>query len=481
MNVFTLAPLFMAGIAFFVGFYHLLLYSRLKQQKAHLLFALACIVVVIYDILCTGLYNSGNLTEGISWGRWQPMALHIFALFFLWFAIEFTSNKGRKIPMACTIYYLAVTVVGLADLPGMFYDPTQTSIKVITLPFGTSITYYEFGPGYFSDIDGVISLATMVYVMWLAIHFYRSGHPQDARPLILVQSLFFIGAINDIIVASFGVYQFIYLVEYTYMAMVLFMTYVLSRSVVNSAVMEEVLQHHLDETIKISDMKSNLITFASHELKTPLVPIIGWVELIQKRLKEGSSLDSIIEKEDIDSIAHAADRLSKIVDNLLDVGRLEYGKIDLRKDKVFITDILANAIKEVQELAKARNITIENQAAKVQLNLDAFRIEEVIQNILSNAIKYSPLDTRVTITSEQNEEFYILSVRDQGYGFTAEELRNVWQPFSTTYLRKKNFDSLGTGVGLYLSKRFIALHGGKIEITSPGPDQGANVKIFLPL
>ncbi len=480
MNFFTLAPLFMAGIAAFVGFYHLLIYSRLKQRRAHLFFALSCIIISFYDILCTGLYNSGSVEEGILWARWQPTTLHLLAVFFLWFAIEFTSHEARKIPMACTLYFLAVTILGLMDLPGMFYDPAQTSIKVITSPFGFSIIYYEFGPGYLSDIDGVTNLVTMAYIMWFAIKFYRAGHPQDARPLILVQLLFFLGAINDIMVAL-GVYQFIYLVEYTYMAMVLFMTFVLSRSVVNSAVMEEVLQHHLDETIKISDMKSNLITFASHELKTPLVPIIGWVDLIKKGLNAGKNLDSLIGTEAIDSISHSADRLSKIVDNLLDVGRLEYGKIDLRKDKVFITDLLANAIKEVQDLAKERNITIENLATKVSLDLDAFRIEEVLQNILSNSIKYSPPDTRVTITSEQNEEFYILSVRDQGYGFTAEELRNVWQPFSTTYLRKKNFESLGTGVGLYLSKKLLLLHGGKIELTSPGPDQGATVKIFLPL
>ncbi len=481
MNLLTITPFFMAGIAFFVGFYHLLIYSRLKQQRAHLFFALACIVVSFYDILCTGLYNSESVEEGFLWARLQPTALHLLGVFFLWFAIEFTSYKARKLPLAFTFYFLAVTILGLINLPGMFYDPTQTSIKVITLPFELSIIYYEFGPGYLSDLDAVIMLATMAYIMWLGIKFYRAGHPQDARPLILVQFLFFFGAVNDLMVASFGVYQFIYLVEYTYMAMVLFMTFVLSRSVVNSAVMEEVLQHHLDETIKISDMKSNLITFASHELKTPLVPIIGWVDFIQKSLEKGQKLDSLVGKEEIASIAHSAVRLSKIVDNLLDVGRLEYGKIDLRKEKVFITDLLANATKEVQELAKERNITIENLASKVQINLDAFRIEEVLQNILSNAIKYSPPDTRVTITSEQDSEYYILSVRDQGYGFTAEELRDVWKPFSATYLRKKNFESLGTGVGLYLSKKFLLLHGGKIELTSPGPDQGSNVKIFLPL
>ncbi len=480
MNILTIAPAFMAGIAIFVGFSHLLLYSRLQQRRAHLYFALACLVVGFYDILCTGLYHSESTDEGILWGRFQPSALHLLAIFFLWFTIEFCSHKARKFPIGLTLYYITVTALGLGYLPGLFYDPTQASIKVITLPFDLSITYFEFGPGYLSYIDALISLVTMAYIMWFAIKFYRSGHPQDARPLIIVQLLFFLGAINDIMVASFGVYQFIYMFEYTYLAMILFMTYVLSRSVVNSAVVEEALHHHLDEITKISDMKSNLITFASHELKTPLVPIIGWVDLIQKKLNEGRSLDSLIGKEDIDSIAHAADRLLKIVDNLLDVGRLEYGKIDLKKDKVSITDLLANAIKEVQELAKTRKITIENLATKVSLDLDSFRIEEVLQNILSNAIKYSPPDTRVTIISEQNEEFYILSVRDQGYGFTAEELRNVWQPFSTTYLRKKNFESLGTGVGLYLSKKFLLLHGGKIELTSPGPDQGSTVKIFLP-
>ncbi|OLS13839.1 MAG: sensory transduction histidine kinase [Promethearchaeota archaeon CR_4] len=243
---------------------------------------------------------------------------------------------------------------------------------------------------------------------------------------------------------------------------------------------EIALKELLEKSLQISEMKSNLITFASHELKTPLVPIMGWSELIENSLKKGKSLDKMINLGDIESITRSAKKLSKIIDNFLDVGRIQSNRMELHKNEQSTADLMERAIESVTPLAKTFNITIHNDLQNQSLYIDGFRIEEVFTNILSNAIKYSPPKSNVWITSERLEGIYIVSIRDQGEGFTSEQLQDVWHPFSTSYLVKSDSPFPGTGVGLYLSKSIVELHDGKIEISSAGRKQGSTIKITLP-
>jgi two-component system CheB/CheR fusion protein len=228
-------------------------------------------------------------------------------------------------------------------------------------------------------------------------------------------------------------------------------------------------------------MKSNLISFVSHELKTPIVPILGWSQLMQKALDQGLDLNKVIEKEGVEGIIRSSNRLSTIINNFLDLDRLERGSIHLEKQPWPVITLLDNAIKEVKDSAQVKMISIKNSCENLTLDVDAFRIERVFINILTNAIKYSETNTSVEIYSEKEETKFHIYFQDQGYGFTAEELRDIWQPFTTAYLRKKNTSSTGTGIGLRLSKGIIEEHSGHIEISSPGPDKGSTIKITFPL
>ena len=113
---------------------------------------------------------------------------------------------------------------------------------------------------------------------------------------------------------------------------------------------------------------------------------------------------------------------------------------------------------------------------------DPVRIEEIFINILTNAVKYSPEGTLVTIASTVDDQMVYVTVQDEGYGFTPEELQDAWHPFSSSYLRKQSLESVpGTGVRLYLAKAFTEQHGGKIEIDLPGRDQGTRITMSFPL
>ncbi len=245
---------------------------------------------------------------------------------------------------------------------------------------------------------------------------------------------------------------------------------------------EQSLQRLYETTLQISEMKTNLITFASHELKTPLVPILGWVEVLQKALAKGDIISKTETKEIYDALFRSAQRLEKIVDNFLDIGRLDSGRLEIQVKTHSATKLMQNALDAISNLIQSQKMHILNKIDEIALCVDGFRIEQVFINILTNAIKYSPPGKEVKINSEIDQDKQLISIIDQGYGFTPEEMRDIWQPFSGSYLKKKSTTFLtGTGVGLYLSKGLVESHGGRIEIESPGKDQGTIVKIWLPL
>ncbi len=244
---------------------------------------------------------------------------------------------------------------------------------------------------------------------------------------------------------------------------------------------EQTLQHLYEEALQISQMKSNLLTFASHELKTPLVPIVGWAEFIKDQLENGEQINELVGKEEIANILNSANRLVQIVDKFLDLGCIESYRLVLQKKTQAATTLVENAIKNVSTLAHNSHITILNKVQNQKLFCDGFRIEQVFINVLSNAIKYSPNGKEVLITSEQSPQIFTIFFQDQGYGFTPDELDSVWHPFSKIYRSSKDDLFSGTGVGLYISKGLVEMHGGTLEITSDGPNVGSCVKIRLPI
>lgn len=243
----------------------------------------------------------------------------------------------------------------------------------------------------------------------------------------------------------------------------------------------EALKTMYEESLKASRLKSDLLAFATHELKTPLVPIIGWTEFIKVGLENGKKLDEMIGKEEISSIYNAAQRLSKIIDNFLEMGQIENNPSNFQLLNHYIAEILNYAIKSVTPLANSRRIKIQNKSINAEVHVDAFRIEQAFINILSNAIKYSPEDSEIMITSRQSNSNYDINITDQGEGFTQEELRTPWKPFSP--LRRVNLEGTqqSSGIGLYLTKNIIEQNKGTIHIMSEGRGRGTTVTISLPL
>ncbi len=228
-------------------------------------------------------------------------------------------------------------------------------------------------------------------------------------------------------------------------------------------------------------MRLNLITMAAHELKTPLIPIYGWADLMIRGLEKGQDLNSIFDREAAQAIFRNAERLQAIIDRFLDVNAIESGRIKLAKERTQLTPLISRAIQSVASLLETQGVSITSNLGDERVNVDPFRMEQVFINLLSNAIKFSPPGSKMVLGSAIIGKFVEVFIQDQGIGFDPEELPEALELFSPAYLRHHHDQVFhSSGVGLFLCKNLVEMHGGTLRIESPGKNLGTTVRVALP-
>ncbi|TFG06493.1 MAG: PAS domain S-box protein [Promethearchaeota archaeon] len=238
------------------------------------------------------------------------------------------------------------------------------------------------------------------------------------------------------------------------------------------------VQQHLEEQNKL---KTDLLSRTSHELKTPLISIKGFTELLLTIHK--SNLDSDVISI-LEEIKEGSNRLERLVNSLLKSSRLDQGRFKLNITTEDLSFLIKFCVKELQGLAELRNQKINlNIHEYLTCNLDKERVYEVMTNILLNAIKYTPPGGNITIKTDIKEKFYIICVKDNGIGITEEEKSQLFKQFGKIerYGKGWDVDIEGSGLGLYISKKIIELHGGKIWVESEGRNEGSIFCFSLPI
>lgn len=222
MNLASALVMIPGSLALYVGLYHLLIYLRLREQKANLWFALACLSTSVYDFLCAGLYSSTTPAEGVTWQRWQVITLAMVSISIIWFVAEYCKRKRRIIETIYTIYFLVQVGILLVDRSELTF---LNSSSITTVSFlGSSITYNEMNFGMAVIIQSIAGLLIFPYVIYLLRLRYLEGYRQETRPLMLGISVFAIGAIIDSLV-SMDLIGCIYVMEYCYLALLVSMAY----------------------------------------------------------------------------------------------------------------------------------------------------------------------------------------------------------------------------------------------------------------
>ena len=220
--------------------------------------------------------------------------------------------------------------------------------------------------------------------------------------------------------------------------------------------------------------KDEFISIASHELKTPMTSIKGYIQLLERSL----------DKEDMETtrvrlhkVQNQVEKLNLLVADLLDISKIESGKLKFNK-KYFSFDKILDHIIEVMQQANPEVKFIKKGGIDTEIFGDEMRIEQVIINFITNAIKYAPDSDEVHITSELRGDEIYFSVRDFGIGMAKEHQQQIFDKFYRVEETSERFQ--GLGIGLYICQEIIERHEGKIGVNSE-PDEGSEFYFTIPL
>ncbi|HVK84984.1 MAG TPA: HAMP domain-containing sensor histidine kinase [Kofleriaceae bacterium] len=234
-----------------------------------------------------------------------------------------------------------------------------------------------------------------------------------------------------------------------------------------------------------SKIKSDFISIAAHELRTPLTSIVGYLDLFS----EGrfGDLPSMLERP-ISSVRRNAHRLKRLVDDMLDVSRIEAGRMVLRREPVNLGEVVRDVVTELLPLANARHQQIETQIEPLEMiDADRDKMHQIAVNLVSNAIRYTPEQGRITIhVDEAPRDRYPggwarVRVRDNGVGIAEEDRQRIFDPFLHAQ-PAKHHTSAGpdsAGLGLYIARGLIEMHGGLITVDSQ-PEVFTEFTVLLP-
>jgi signal transduction histidine kinase len=227
--------------------------------------------------------------------------------------------------------------------------------------------------------------------------------------------------------------------------------------------------------------KDEFLSTASHELKTPIASLSLSAQMIERFLAGGAAEPERL-KRLVAAIRTQTDRATQLVNDLLDVSRLERGAAVLRRAPINLVTLARTAVQRERDMLPDGDphqlVLAGPGAADVRVAGDEVRLDQVLANLLSNAVKYSPTGGEVRVEVARDGDQAILRVADQGVGLSASELAELFEPFSRTAAARESGIE-GSGLGLYISRRIVEAHGGTIAVTET-PGGGATFTVALP-
>jgi signal transduction histidine kinase len=216
------------------------------------------------------------------------------------------------------------------------------------------------------------------------------------------------------------------------------------------------------------------IHFVTHEMRSPLTAIQGSSELMGRY-----NLNEEKRKQIADMINSESRRLARMIQTFLDIERLTDGQMEIRSDTFAADELMQACMERARPLADRKEIVFRlGEVEEVFLRGDRELMEYAVYNLLTNAVKYSPADTIVTVTLRRDGHHMRLGVADQGIGMDERELKNIFQKFYRTRTAETSGES-GTGIGLSIVEQIVAHHGGRMEVTS-APGAGSCFTMVLP-
>lgn len=230
----------------------------------------------------------------------------------------------------------------------------------------------------------------------------------------------------------------------------------------------------MERITALEKAKSDFLSIASHELRGPMTVIKGYLTMI-----ESGSLGDVSEKAQsvLPLLISKSDEVNWMIEQMIEASRLEEGRLALKKHCIDIVELTDDAIEGVRMLTNGHDLKVEQPDAPIETMVDPDRYQMVVRNLLSNAAKYSPAGTEITVTLNRNGENAYLNVTDHGIGIAPDDQARLFTRFS----RARSSEHVqGTGLGLWLSREIARMHDGDLTVQSR-PGQGSTFTLTVPL
>jgi signal transduction histidine kinase len=225
----------------------------------------------------------------------------------------------------------------------------------------------------------------------------------------------------------------------------------------------------ITERKRVDELRDSILSAVSHELRTPLTSIIGFAVTLKDR---GARLEETTRREIVEHLVEQAEKLGRLLSDLLDIDRLRHGFVQPSLRATDVGELVGQIARE--HSSELRRIGVEAEPAVAEV--DAPKVERIVDNLLANAIAYTTPESEITVRVSNEENGVLIAVDDRGPGIAEEEREAIFEIFNRG---SGALDGSGTGIGLSLVAQFTALHGGRVWVDE-NPGGGASFKVFLP-
>ena len=258
------------------------------------------------------------------------------------------------------------------------------------------------------------------------------------------------------------------------------------RATVNRAIERRALRRRLLELEEVDRLKTQFLSMASHELRTPLTAVSGFIQVARRRITRAAENDNGIDwkqeatraAETLELAQRQSRRLGRLVDELLDVSRLQLGRVELQQRELDLVACVYEVVERMKLLQTSHTFTLETSADRAMVLADQDRVDQVFENVIGNAVKYSPAGGTVNIVIGVDGSEAHVSISDQGIGISPDELENVFNIFYRSPDPRAGGVG-GLGLGLYISREIVTRHGGRLWAESG--EHGSIFHVALPL
>lgn len=236
---------------------------------------------------------------------------------------------------------------------------------------------------------------------------------------------------------------------------------------------QEKLLEEIEFRKQAEHKKDEFISIASHELKTPLTSVKGYIQLLQRSLNRD---DKTMAQNHLEKASTQLEKLNELIVDLLDISKIESGKMKFNMKSFYADNMVNNAIEMLQQSNPDFKISKLGKTDEIIFG-DEMRLEQVVINFITNAIKYAPGTNQVNVTTNIKDEKLYLAVKDFGIGISKEQQHKIFDKFYRVEDNSNRFN--GLGIGLYICSEIINRHGGTIGVNSV-PDEGSEFYFIIP-